>query len=194
MKHKDWTDRPSAEQLRNELSRLQRCSKWYSVVRQTLCIFLILATVAVLVLNLWLPILQVNGTSMEPTLADGEIVWCRKTGQFQKGDVIAFYYQDKVLIKRVIAGPGQSVNILEDGTVFVDQVKIREPYVTKAALGYCDRQFPYRVPEGQYFVMGDDRVDSTDSRSIGFGCVSTEYIIGKVELRLWPKADFGWIS
>jgi signal peptidase I len=152
------------------------------------------AAVAVLVATLWLPVLQIYGTSMAPTLNDGELVVSLKSGTFNTGDVIAFYYNNKILVKRVIAGPGDWVDIKDDGTVYVNDVELDEPYVVEKALGDCNITLPYQVPESRVFVMGDHRSVSVDSRNTAVGCVSEEQIVGRLVMRLWPLSQFGEIK
>ena len=130
---------------------------------------------------------------MTPTLVEGNIVVTVKTDTFEPGDVIAFYFNNKILVKRVIAGPGDWVNITEDGTVYVNDVALEEPYLSEKALGDCDIELPYQVPESRIFVMGDHRSVSVDSRSTSIGCIAEEYIVGKLVFRVWPLADFGSI-
>jgi signal peptidase I len=152
------------------------------------------AAVAVLVATLLLPVLRIYGTSMSPTLTNGEIVLSLKGSDFETGDVIAFYYNNKILVKRVIAGPGDWVDIKEDGTVYINDVELDEPYVVEKALGECDIEMPYQVPESRYFVMGDHRSVSIDSRSTSIGCVSEEQIVGKLVMKIWPLSDLGKIN
>ena len=128
---------------------------------------------------------------MSPTLEEGDIILSLKTGQFAPGDIVAFYYNNKILIKRVIAGPGQWVNITEDGSVYVDDRLLEEPYLHEKALGECDIELPYQVPDERYFVMGDHRATSVDSRSTAVGCVAEEHIVGRIAFRVWPLKGFG---
>lgn len=152
------------------------------------------AAIAVLVATLWLPVLQIYGSSMTPALQDGEIVFTVKTSDFGPGDVIAFYYNNKILVKRVICDPGDWINIDEDGTVYVNDEKLDEPYLTEKALGECNIEMPYQVPDGRYFVMGDHRSTSVDSRSTSVGCVADEQIVGKIIFRIWPFDRIGTVS
>ena len=131
---------------------------------------------------------------MSPTLDEGEIVVAIKNAKFTTGDVLAFYYNNKILVKRVICGPGDWVDLMEDGTVVVNGVIIDEPYLQEKAFGTCDLELPYQVPEGQYFVMGDHRATSIDSRSSLVGCVAKEQIAGRIVMRLWPFSVFGPVS
>ena len=130
--------------------------------------------------------LQIYGSSMSPTLQDGEIIFTVKTSDFKPGDIAAFYYNNKILVKRIICGPGDWINIDEDGTVYVNDIRLEEPYLTEKALGECNIELPYQVPDGRYFVMGDHRSTSVDSRSTAVGCVAGEQIVGKIIFRIWP--------
>ena len=149
---------------------------------------------AVLVATLWLPVLRIYGSSMEPTLEDGEIIFSLKTKNFEQGDIIAFYYNNKILVKRVIAGPGEWVDIAEDGTVFVNSVPIDEPYLVEKAFGDTNIELPYQVPDGRYFVMGDQRATSVDSRNTAVGCVEQEQVVGKILFRVWPLKKMGAVQ
>ena len=152
------------------------------------------AAIAVLVAVLWLPVLQIYGESMQPTLFEEEFVVSIKGSDMETGDLVAFYYNNKILIKRVIAQAGQWVDIDEDGTVYVDNVKINEPYLNDKALGECDIKLPYQVPENRVFVMGDNRSVSVDSRSTTIGCVAVEQLVGKIVFRIWPLDKFGTLK
>ena len=177
---------PSLEQLKAELKR-ERHRRTYGVtLRSTIYSLITVAAVAVLVATLFLPVLQIYGESMTPTLYDGDVVVSVKTRQLERGDVVAFYYNNKILVKRVIAGPGQWVDIDEDGNVYVDGELLDEPYVQDKALGTCNITLPYQVPDGRWFVMGDHRSVSVDSRDQSVGCVSEEQIVGRLTLRIWP--------
>ena len=177
---------PSLEQLKAELKR-ERHRRTYGVtLRSTIYSLITVAAVAVLVATLFLPVLQIYGESMTPTLYDGDVVVSVKTGQLERGDVVAFYYNNKILVKRVIAGPGQWVDIDEDGNVYVDGELLDEPYVQDKALSTCNITLPYQVPDGRWFVMGDHRSVSVDSRDQSVGCVSEEQIVGRLTLRIWP--------
>ncbi len=187
-------DLPSMEQVSTERDRLKRSHRFRSTMRSTIAILIVVAAIAVLVSMLWLPVLQIYGGSMTPTLQDGEIIFMYKTTDFETGDILAFYYNNKILVKRVICGPGDWINITEDGTVSVNGVVLDEPYITDKSLGECDLTFPYQVPDECYFAMGDHRSVSVDSRSSVVGCIRHEQIIGKVVLRVWPLKDFAWIG
>lgn len=185
---------PEISQLEAELKRVQYRKRYRTVLRSTIYTLITVAAIAVLVATLWMPVLQIYGSSMTPTLSDGNIVVSVKNGNFQSGDIIAFYYNNKILIKRVIAGPGDWVNIEDDGTVYVNNEQLKEPYLTEKALGECDIEMPYQVPESRLFVMGDHRSVSVDSRSTLVGCVAEEQIVGRIVFRVWPLNAFGEVK
>ncbi len=184
-------ENPGVESLRKELNRVQYNRRYRSVIRSTVYVLLTVAAVAVLVATLLLPVLRIYGTSMTPSLKEGDIVVSVKGMNFSRGDVVSFYYNNKILVKRVIAFEGEWVNIDEDGNVYVGGALLDEPYVDEKAFGECDIQLPYQVPEGRIFVIGDHRATSVDSRSTTVGCVFEEQIVGKIVYRVWPFASFG---
>lgn len=194
MKKNLMSDRPSAEQLEAELKRVKYRRRYRTVMKSTVYTLITVAAVAVLVATLLLPVLQIYGSSMTPTLQDGEIIFSVKTSDLEPGDVIAFYYNNSILVKRVIAGPGDWVDLEEDGTVYVNSELLDEPYLREKALGECDIQLPYQVPDGKIFVMGDHRATSIDSRSTTVGCVAQEQIVGKIIFRIWPLDRLGSIK
>ena len=177
---------PSLSEIQSERKRIRRGVYYRQALRGTISVLVVVAAIAVLITTLFLPILQISGDSMSPTLEHDEIVICLKTKEFKEGDLIAFYYQGKILLKRVIALPEDEVVIDGDGNVYVNQQLLEEPYVTEKGLGNCDLEFPYHVPGTGYFVLGDRRSNSVDSRNTVIGAVSQENIIGKVCLRVWP--------
>lgn len=177
---------PTLAQLKAELKRERHRRTYGLTLRSTIYSLITVAAVAVLVATLFLPVLQIYGTSMSPTLEDGQIVVSVKTGQLEQGDIVAFYYNNKILVKRVIAGPGQWVDIDEDGNVYVDGQLLEEPYLEEKALGTCNIELPYQVPDGRWFVMGDHRSVSVDSRDRSVGCVSEEQVVGRLTFRIWP--------
>ena len=182
---------PTIEQLEGELKRVKYKRRYRSVLRSTIFTLITVAAVAVLVATLWLPVLQIYVSSMSPTLQDGEVIFSVKTSDFEPGDVISFYYNNKILVKRVIARPGEWVDIDKDGNVFVNNVPLNEPYLADKAFGDCNIELPYQVPDGKFFVMGDHRSTSVDSRSTAVGCVAQEQIVGKILFRVWPLNCFG---
>ena len=195
MKKKITTgDIPATEQLEAELAREKYKHRYHSVLRSTIYTLVIVAAVAVLTATLWLPVLQIYGSSMTPTLQDGEIVFSVKTSDFAPGDIVAFYYNNKILIKRVICGPADWVNIDGDGTVYVNGTVLDESYLVEKALGDCNIELPYQVPDGKVFVMGDHRSTSVDSRNTAVGCVAQEQIVGKIIFRIWPLDRLGIVG
>lgn len=194
MKKKELPELPSVSAMEAELKRVKYRKRYVKVLRSTLYTLITVAAVAVLVATLWLPVLQTHGESMSPTLQDGNIIISVKESSFECGDVIAFYYNNKILVKRVIAKPGDWVNIDPDGTVYVNGKRLDEPYITDKALGECNIELPYQVPAAKVFVMGDHRSVSADSRNTAVGCVSEEQIVGKIVFRVWPLSGFGPIG
>ena len=185
------TDWPTREQLLAEAKREGGRRRYIWSLKTTIYAIIIVTALAVLVAVMFLPVLQIYGTSMAPSLREGDFVISVKTGNFKTGDMVAFYYNNKVLVKRVMATPGQWVSVEQDGTVFVNNVKLDEPYLIEKAFGECDIEMPYQVPENRIFVMGDNRRDSIDSRSTMIGCIAEEQIVGKIVLRVWPLESFG---
>lgn len=186
-----YLNTPSSDDIKRELDREKYKKRYNRTLRSTVVVLITAAALAVLVATLWLPVLQIYGSSMVPTLQEGEIVVSVKERDFQQGDVIAFYYGNKLLVKRYIAGPGSWVDIQEDGTILVDGVALEEPYVTDKAFGTCDLELPYQVPDGKYFLVGDHRTTSVDSRHSSVGCIAEDQIVGKIVYRVWPLAVFG---
>jgi len=182
------------ELLQKELKREQYKRRFRRLLRSTVNALIVVAAIAALIATLVLPVLQIAGTSMEPSLNDGDIVLLIKTNNLETGDLCAFYYSNKILIKRIIATPGDYLWINPDGTVYLNGSELAEPYVTEKALGECDVEFPYQVPENNYFMMGDHRETSIDSRSSVIGCITKDQIIGKILCKIWPLSEFTWME
>lgn len=184
---------PPLELLVQERDRVRHRQKYLATLRSTVAVLVVVAAFAILAATMWMPVLQIYGNSMTPTLNEGEVVLSLKGSDFETGDVIAFYYNNKVLVKRVIAGPGDWVYLDEDGTVYVNGESIEEPYVEQKALGETDLEYPYQVPEDRWFVMGDHRSVSMDSRMKAIGSIAEEQIIGKLVTKLWPLTSLGGV-
>ena len=185
---------PATSEVEKELKRERYKSRYKKTLKSTFFALITAAAIAVLVATLWLPVLKIFGSSMSPTLQEGEIVVSVKVKELEPGDIVAFYYGNKVLVKRYIAGPGTWVDIREDGVVFLDDSLLVEPYLTERSLGICDIELPYQVPEGTYFLIGDQRSTSVDSRHSSVGCVSQDQIVGKIVFRVWPLDRFGFVK
>ena len=177
---------PTKKQVERERKRYRRQKAYNKALRGTVYVLTIVAAVAVLIATLILPVLQIEGTSMEPTLSNGDIVLLAKTTRFDRGDLCGFTWNNKLLIKRVIGVPGDWIEIDTDGIIYLNGERLNEPYVQQPAFGECDLEFPFQVPQEQYFVVGDMRENSIDSRNSLIGCISKEQIVGKVFFRVWP--------
>lgn len=184
---------PSTEEVKAERERLAYRSRYTRVLRSTIYALVVVAAVAVLLATLFLPVLQVSGDSMNPTLQDKDVIVLVKSGSLKTGDLCGFYWQNKLLLKRVIGLPGDIISLDENGVVTVNGTVLDEPYVDELALGECDIKFPYQVPENRYFVLGDHRATSINSRSSVIGCVEKNQIVGKVFIRVWPLSSFSLI-
>ncbi len=185
---------PTVEQFERERNRLRHKRRYSRTMKSTIAVLVVVAAAAVLVATLWMPVLRIYGTSMVPTLKDGQIVVTVKTTNFEQGDIVAFYQGNKLLIKRYIAGPADWVDIDTDGNVSVNGDALNEPYIEEKAYGETNIDLPYQVPENRYFLMGDNRDVSIDSRNTAVGCVSDEQIVGKVVFRIWPLSEFGAVK
>lgn len=182
---------PSVAQLEAELQRETHRKRYNRAVYSTLFALVTVAAAAILVATLLLPVLRIYGTSMAPTMTDGDIVVSLKVSNLARGDVIAFWFNNKILVKRVIALPGEWVDIDDEGNVSVNNQPLAEPYLAEKSLGQCDIELPYQVPEGRVFVMGDHRATSSDSRMTAIGCVAQEQMVGRLVFRVWPLQGFG---
>lgn len=187
-------DLPNSEQISAELAREKYKRRYKRIIRSTIYSLIIVAAVAVLIATLLMPVLQVSGTSMEPTLNNGEIIALMKTDNYSTGDLCGFYWQNRLLLKRVIATEGSYVDIDSTGNVYVDGKLLDEPYVSEKSLGECDISFPYQVEDGKVFVMGDHRSTSVDSRSSVIGTIAKDQIVGRVMFRVWPFDKISWLG
>lgn len=194
MEKRTVLEMPSAKQLEDELRRVRYRQRYHSVLCSTVYTLITVAAVAILAATLWFPVLQIYGSSMTPTLQNGEIILSVKTSELDPGDIVTFYYNNKILVKRVIGGSGDWIDIDEDGTVYVNEIRLDEPYLVEKALGDCDITLPFQVPDEKLFVMGDHRSVSMDSRNTVVGCVSQEQIIGKTVFRIWPLNRLGSVD
>ena len=185
---------PDVGQLKEELNRINHRSKFNRLLRSTVYTLIVVSAVAVLVAVLFMPVLRIYGTSMTPTLNEGEIVVSLKGTSVERGDIVGVYYGSKLLIKRCIALEHQWVNIDGEGNVYIDGELIDEPYITEKAFGECNIELPYQVPDTSIFVMGDHRATSVDSRNTSVGCIDRENVVGKIVFRVWPLRMFGVVE
>ena len=194
MRNKQNRELPSVEDLRKELKREHYKHRYRSVIRSTMGTLAVVAALSILIATLWMPVLQIYGNSMTPTLEEGQIVISLKDSEFQQGDLVAFYLGNNRLVKRVIAGPGDWVEISPEGVVSLNGEVLEEPYVKELALGQCDLEFPYQIPDERYFLLGDHRETSVDSRSSVVGCVAMEQIVGRIVFSVWPLDRMGEVE
>lgn len=181
------SERPSVEQVREEKQKLSSRRKYWKMLRNTLAVLVVVAAIAVLISTLFMPVIQVSGDSMEPTLKDGDILLLVRTKSFESGDICCVSWHNKMLLKRVIGLPGDRIDIDKDGNVSVNGKVLDEPYATDKSLGECDVQLPLTVPENSLFVLGDKRATSIDSRSSAVGCIEKDQIVGRVLFTLWSS-------
>ncbi len=184
---------PSSEQLENELIRVRYAERYRKLLKNTIYALLVVAAVSVLIATLFLPVLEIYGNSMSPTLESKDIVASVKTSELKQGDICCLYYNNHILVKRVIGVPGDVIVMDEAGNVYVNGALLDEPYLTEKALGECDIEFPFTVPEQTVFVLGDNRSTSVDSRNSLIGCISMDEIVGKIVFRVWPLSSFGTV-
>lgn len=190
------SERPTTADIVAERARVEKGYRTRRATLEVLGFVAIAAAVAVLISTLAFPIFRIYGDSMEPTLENGDVLVGAKMANLEQGDLVAFYLNNKILVKRVIGKPGDWVDIADDGTVSVNGQVLDEPYLPAGDLskGHCDITLPYQVPDGRYFVMGDNRAESLDSRVSEVGCVATDQLVGKLELRIWPFTSWGGVS
>ena len=182
---------PSSEQLETELIRVRYKERYKKLLKNTVYSLLVVAAISVLIATLFMPVLEIYGNSMNPTFENGDIVVSVKTSDLQRGDVCCLYYNNHILVKRVIGVGGDVIVIDDNGNVFVNGDLVDEPYVSEKMKGECDIEFPFTVPEGTVFVLGDNRSTSVDSRNSLIGCISKEEIVGRIVFRAWPFESFG---
>lgn len=194
MSEENKMELPGLDLLEAELERERYKKRYGRVLRSTAFSLVVVAAAAVLIAVLLLPVLQISGTSMTESLQDEDIVVALNSSKYKTGDIIAFYYNNNILVKRVIAAAGDWVDIDKDGNVYVNEELLEEPYISEKALGDCNITFPYQVPDGRCFVMGDHRATSIDSRNTAVGCVSNDMVIGKILFRAWPISGFGIVN
>ena len=187
-------DLPQLDILQTELKREQYKKRFRKLLCSTVRALIVVAALSALIATLIFPVLQIAGTSMEPTVKEGDYVLLVKSNDLETGDLCAFYFSNKILIKRVIGTPGDWISIESDGTVILNGHRLEEPYITEKSLGECDVEFPYQVPENSYFMIGDRRESSIDSRSSMIGCISDDQIVGKIICKFWPLTEFDWLA
>lgn len=187
-------DMPDTAMVERELEREENKRRYRRTLMSTVFMLITAAAAAVLTAMLWMPVLQIYGASMSPTLQEGEIVVSVKGSEIRQGDVVAFYHGNKLLVKRCIAVAGDWVTVHADGSITVNDVLLEEPYVTDPDFGASDVTYPYQVPDGKYFLVGDHRVSSVDSRHTAVGCIGSEDIVGEIVFRIWPFEAIGALA
>lgn len=192
-RHLDPNHLPSAEILENELIRIKYRERYARLLRNSVYALLVVAAISVLIATLLLPVLEIYGSSMTPSLENGNIVISVKTNAPKQGDICCFYYNNHLLVKRVIGLAGDVIHMDEDGNVYVNGEMLEEPYLESKAPGDCDLEFPYTVPEQAVFVLGDNRASSVDSRNSQIGAISLDEIVGVIVFRIWPLNVFGTV-
>ena len=191
--NKNMSQAPTVEMIEAELEKEQYKHKYGRVLRSTVYVLIIVAAIAVIIAVLLFPMLQITGNSMAETLQEGDVVFAFNSTDYESGDVVAFYYNNNILVKRVVATAGDWVDIDSDGNVSVNGELLDEPYVSEKSLGNCNITFPYQVSDGQNFVLGDHRATSMDSRNSAIGCVDDDMVVGKIVFCVWPLTDFGFV-
>ena len=186
--------RPELPELEEELHRERYRSRYFRTMRTTIYVLLIVAAVAILIATLWMPVLQIYGSSMNPTLTNEDIVVLRSTDNIHRGEIAAFYYNNKILVKRCIGVGGDQIDIDRNGFVSVNGQPLDEPYVLDRQLGESTVNFPYTVPEGGIFVLSDNRSNPSDSRNAAIGCVTDDQILGHLVMRVWPLKALGFVD
>lgn len=184
------SSRPASDLIQLELDRVENRRRFKRVMRNTLAVLVSVAAIAVLLATFLLPVMRIYGNAMTPTISEGELVLAIKTKSPERGDILGFYYNNRILIRRVIALPGETVSLDEFGNVTVNNQSLSEAYIYQKTLGTCDIEFPFRVPDDSWFVLGDNRLSSIDSRSSVVGCVSEDQFVGKVFVSFWPLQGF----
>ena len=193
LNHESIQSMPSSELLENELIRVRYGQRYRKLLKNTIGSLLVVAAVSILIATLFLPVLEIHGNSMNPTLNSKDIVVSVKTSKLERGDICCMYYNNHILVKRVIGVAGDEINMDEAGNVYVNGKLLDEPYLKEKALGDCDIEFPLTVPEQTVFVLGDNRSTSVDSRNSLIGCISVDEIVGKIVFRVWPLSSVGGI-
>lgn len=184
----------STEQLEKELARVDHKNSFHRALRRTVYALVVAAAVSVLVASLFLPVLRIYGSSMVPTVEAGDIVVSLKKREYLPGDVVALYYENRILVKRIVAGEFDTVELDADGNFRINGTPLDEPYLAAKDFGdNTDISFPFQVPEDSYFVCGDNRKESVDSRSSSVGCISSEEIVGEIVFSVWPWRRIGKI-